>query len=40
MLIGLAGAIAGGWLGAHHPVWDKRPRLEDRAYQNTLGVKN
>ncbi|MGE0595954.1 MAG: hypothetical protein AB7P07_06300 [Hyphomonadaceae bacterium] len=29
--LGLAGAIAGGWLGAHHPKWETRPRLEDRA---------
>ncbi len=29
--LGLCGAIAGGWLGAHHPKWEKRPRLEDRA---------
>jgi hypothetical protein len=27
LLFGLAGAIAGGWLGAYHPTWDKRPRL-------------
>lgn len=32
--LGLAGAIAGGWLGAHHPKWERRPRLDDRvAYQ-------
>src|SRR6185312_3178054 len=29
--LGLCGAIAGGWLGAHHPKWEKRPRLDDRA---------
>jgi len=29
--LGLAGAIAGGWLGAHHPKWEGRPRLEDAA---------
>ncbi|MFT3727644.1 MAG: hypothetical protein QM759_07465 [Terricaulis sp.] len=29
--LGLAGAIAGGWLGAHHPKWESRPRLDDRA---------
>ncbi len=29
--LGLCGAIAGGWLGAHHPTWEGRPRLEDRA---------
>lgn len=25
--LGLAGAIAGGWLGAHHPKWEARPRV-------------
>jgi len=25
--LGLAGAIAGGWLGAHHPKWEGRPRV-------------
>jgi hypothetical protein len=29
--LGLAGAIAGGWLGAHHPSWETRPRVNDRA---------
>ena len=29
--LGLCGAIAGGWLGAHHPTWETRPRLDDRA---------
>jgi len=29
--LGLAGAVAGGWLGSHHPRWEKRPRLDDRA---------
>ena len=29
--LGLAGSIAGGWLGAHHPTWEGRPRLDDRA---------
>jgi hypothetical protein len=29
--LGLCGAIAGGWLGAHHPKWERRPRLDDRA---------
>ena len=29
--LGLAGSIAGGWLGAHHPKWERRPRLDDRA---------
>jgi hypothetical protein len=34
--LGLAGAIAGGWLGAHHPKWEERPRLDDAvAYQHT-----
>ena len=34
--LGLAGSIAGGWLGAHHPKWESRPRLEDTAaYQTT-----
>ncbi len=34
--LGLAGSIAGGWLGAHHPKWEGRPRLEDTvAYQTT-----
>ena len=28
---GLCGAIAGGWLGAVHPKWEARPRLDDRA---------
>jgi len=27
LLLGAAGAIAGGWLGAHHPVWEGRPRV-------------
>jgi hypothetical protein len=29
LLLGAAGAIAGGWLGAHHPKWDDRPRIAD-----------
>jgi hypothetical protein len=29
LTLGLAGAIAGGWLGAAHPKWEGRPRLED-----------
>jgi hypothetical protein len=34
--LGLAGAIAGGWLGAAHPKWETRPRLDDAvAYQTT-----
>lgn len=31
LALGLAGAVAGGWLGAHHPTWETRPRLNDRA---------
>ena len=33
--LGLAGSIAGGWLGAHHPTWEKRPRHDDRAAYQT-----
>lgn len=34
--LGLAGAIAGGWLGAHHPKWEGRPRLDEGpSYQST-----
>src|SRR5262249_42745313 len=34
--LGLAGAISGGWLGAHHPGWETRPRIDDRtAYQTS-----
>jgi len=34
--LGLAGAVAGGWLGAAHPKWETRPRLDDAvAYQTT-----
>ena len=34
--LGLAGAVAGGWLGAHHPKWEGRPRLDDGVpYQTT-----
>lgn len=37
--LGLAGAIAGGWLGSHHPKWESRPRLEDGVpYQATPRV--
>jgi hypothetical protein len=37
--LGLAGSIAGGWLGAHHPKWDTRPRLDDSVpYQTTPRV--
>jgi hypothetical protein len=28
---GLCGAIAGGWLGAVHPKWEKRPRYDQRS---------
>ncbi len=39
LLLGLAGAVAGGWLGAHHPKWEGRPRLEDGVpYQTTPRV--
>lgn len=34
--LGLAGAVAGGWLGAHHPKWEGRPRLDEGpSYQTT-----
>lgn len=37
--LGLAGAIAGGWLGSHHPKWEGRPRLDDSVpYQSTPRV--
>jgi hypothetical protein len=37
--LGLAGAIAGGWLGSHHPKWETRPRLNDAtAYQHAPKV--
>ncbi len=36
LALGLAGAIAGGWLGAAHPKWESRPRLDDGVpYQTT-----
>lgn len=35
LALGLAGAVAGGWLGAHHPTWEGRPRLEDGAPYQT-----
>lgn len=36
LALGLAGSIAGGWLGAAHPKWEGRPRLDDGgAYQST-----
>jgi hypothetical protein len=39
LALGLAGAVAGGWLGAQHPKWEGRPRLEDTvAYQQTPRV--
>lgn len=34
LALGLAGSVAGAWLGAAHPSWDGRPRLDDsRPYQ-------
>lgn len=37
LALGLAGSIAGGWLGAHHPKWEGRPRYDDAApYQNRV----
>ena len=36
LALGLAGAVAGGWLGSHHPKWETRPRLDDSVpYQTT-----
>ncbi len=36
LALGLAGAVAGGWLGATHPKWESRPRLDDGVpYQTT-----
>jgi hypothetical protein len=36
LALGFAGAIAGGWLGAAHPRWEGRPRLDEGpAYQST-----
>lgn len=36
LALGLAGAVAGGWLGSHHPKWEERPRLDDAVpYQST-----
>lgn len=36
LALGFAGAIAGGWLGATHPKWEGRPRLDEGpAYQST-----
>ena len=35
LALGFAGAIAGGWLGAAHPKWEGRPRLDEGpAYQS------
>lgn len=35
LALGLAGSIAGGWLGAAHPKWEGRPRLDEGpAYQS------
>lgn len=31
MALGACGAIAGGWIGAHHPDWKDRPRREETA---------
>jgi hypothetical protein len=37
--LALAGAVAGGWLGAHHPKWETRPRFQDTTpYQHTPRV--
>lgn len=37
--LGLAGAIAGGWLGAAHPKWENRARFADRApYQSNPSI--
>lgn len=34
--LGLAGSIAGGWLGSHHPKWEGRPRVDEGVpYQTT-----
>lgn len=30
LALGFAGAVAGGWLGAAHPSWERRPRHDDR----------
>jgi hypothetical protein len=39
LALGLAGSIAGGWLGSHHPKWETRPRLDDAtAYQHAPKV--
>ncbi|MES1200110.1 MAG: hypothetical protein ABUS57_01520 [Pseudomonadota bacterium] len=34
--LGAAGAISGGWLGAHHPAWEKRPRYAASSYSADL----
>ncbi len=37
--LGLAGSVAGGWLGSHHPTWEGRPRLDDGVpYQSTSKI--
>jgi hypothetical protein len=33
LFLGAAGAIAGGWLGATHPLWEGRPRVSHLASQ-------
>jgi hypothetical protein len=38
LALGLAGAVAGGWLGAHHPKWDTRPRHDDRTIYRTTDL--
>jgi len=39
LALGLAGAIAGGWLGAAHPKWEGRPRLDEApAYKSAPRV--
>ncbi len=38
LALGAAGAIAGGWLGSHHPKWEKRPRYDDRTVYRTSNL--
>jgi hypothetical protein len=39
LALGFAGAIAGGWLGAAHPKWEGRPRLDEApAYKSAPRV--
>lgn len=38
LTLGAAGAVAGGWLGAHHPAWEKRPRVDDRIPYQTSAL--